>query len=67
MANRVPHGKAPIGAGRGKMDFKVLNRLMEDKHADPQKALKEFLGHTPLEVFAGAALGILIAFLMPLH
>ena len=29
MANRVPHGKAPIGAGRGKMDFKVLNRLMK--------------------------------------
>ena len=46
---------------------KVLNRLMEDQHADPQTALKEFLGHTPLEVFAGAALGILIAFLMPLH
>lgn len=46
---------------------KVLNRLMEDQHADLQKALKEFLGHTPLEVFAGAALGILIAFLMPLH
>ena len=46
---------------------KVLNRLMEDQHADPQKALKEFLGHTPLEVFAGAALGILIAFHMPLH
>ena len=27
MANRVPHGKAPIGAGRGKMDFKVLSRF----------------------------------------
>lgn len=29
------------------------------------KELKEFLGHTPLEVLAGALLGILIATLMP--
>ena len=29
------------------------------------KVLKEFLGHTPLEVLCGAALGILIAVLMP--
>ncbi|MCK4957055.1 MAG: divergent PAP2 family protein [Candidatus Cloacimonetes bacterium] len=28
------------------------------------KNLKEFLGHTPLEVFWGAILGILIAFIM---
>ena len=34
MANRVPHGKAPIGAGRGKMDFKVLNRLMKQVFGD---------------------------------
>ena len=34
MANRVPHGKAPIGAGRGKMDFKVLNRLMKQVFSD---------------------------------
>ena len=27
-----------------------------------QKRLKEFVGHTPLQVFAGALLGILIAF-----
>ena len=29
------------------------------------KELKEFLGHTPLEVLCGAALGILIAVLLP--
>ena len=29
-----------------------------------QKRLKEFVGHTPLQVFAGAVLGILVAFLM---
>mgnify|MGYP001623072036 len=30
-----------------------------------QKELKEFLGHTPLEVLGGALLGILIAMLFP--
>lgn len=30
-----------------------------------EKELKEFLGHTPLEVLGGALLGILIAMLMP--
>ena len=33
MANG-PHGKAPIGAGRGKMDFKVLGRLMKQVFSD---------------------------------
>ncbi len=31
-----------------------------------QKQLKEFLGHTPIEVMAGSMLGIIIAFLFPL-
>mgnify|MGYP001729518104 CR=1 FL=1 len=34
MANRGPHGKAPVGAGRGKMDFKVLGRLMKQVFHD---------------------------------
>ena len=29
MANHGPRGRAPIGAGRGKMDFKVLGRLLK--------------------------------------
>lgn len=29
--------------------------------------LKEFLGHTPLEVLGGALLGILVAMLVPMH
>ena len=29
MANPGPRGRAPIGAGRGKMDFKVLGRLLK--------------------------------------
>ena len=30
-----------------------------------QKELKEFLGHTPLEVIGGAIVGIIIAFVVP--
>jgi acid phosphatase family membrane protein YuiD len=30
------------------------------------KELKEFLGHTPLEVFCGAVLGVIVAFIIPI-
>ena len=44
---------------------KVLNKIVEEwEHADfghTDKRLKELLGHTPFEVFAGAILGIAIA------
>ena len=47
---------------------KVLNRLM--KHMpngdEPTDDLKEFVGHTPLQVFVGAMLGVAIPFLMAL-
>lgn len=46
---------------------KILNILVEDwekKHFEnTEKKLKELLGHTPVEVFAGAILGAAIAFL----
>lgn len=51
--------------------FDFLNEEIEeefDENTDTiiqQKELKEFLGHTPLEVLGGALLGILIAALMP--
>ena len=46
---------------------KVLNRLtLEQDWPQAQKNLKEFLGHTPLEVLAGAILGIALAFLVPI-
>ena len=35
------------------------------EEADSPKLLKEFLGHTPLEVLGGALLGILVAMAMP--
>lgn len=46
---------------------KILNKLVEDweknNFENTEKKLKELLGHTPVEVFAGAVLGALIAFL----
>lgn len=48
-----------------------LSQLSGDEEADiddlsDQKDLKEFLGHTPIEVLAGSMLGILIAMVFPL-
>ena len=44
---------------------KILNKLVEQweksDFTDTDKHLKELLGHTPKEVFAGAVLGIAIA------
>lgn len=45
---------------------KLLNMIMDQNllkldNREIQERLKEFVGHTPLQVFAGAILGILIA------
>lgn len=47
----------------------ILNKMLEDMHRKKKKVmteqrLKELIGHTPIEVFAGAILGIIIANLM---
>ncbi len=46
---------------------KILNQLVDNwgrgNFVDTDKRLKELLGHTPTEVFAGALLGIIIAVL----
>jgi uncharacterized protein len=44
----------------------ILNRLVKESsfkitRSDVQKDLREFVGHTPFQVFVGAALGIFIA------
>ncbi len=42
----------------------ILNKILEDKHKHipiGEKRLKELVGHTPVEVFAGALLGIVVA------
>lgn len=46
------------------MQAEVLNKIVEDLfqgHPISERKLKELLGHTPLQVFAGAFLGILVA------
>jgi len=45
----------------------VLNKMLDDiywKKRLDDKGLKEFLGHTPVEVFAGIALGIMVSLLL---
>ena len=47
----------------------VLNKIVEnirkkEGHTILEENLKELLGHTPLEVIAGAALGVVVAFIM---
>lgn len=46
------------------MQAEVLNMIVEDLfqgHPISQRKLKELLGHTPSQVFAGALLGIIVA------
>lgn len=48
---------------------KVINDMVElfthmGKDVDIEKQLKEFIGHTPLQVFCGAILGIFTAFVI---
>lgn len=46
---------------------RILNGMLEDMHKHKhiqEKRLKELVGHTPVEVFAGALLGIVIANMM---
>ncbi len=44
---------------------KILNKIVEsmrhEKLSETGEKLKELLGHTPVQVFAGAILGIVIA------
>ncbi len=46
---------------------RILNRLVEEwgkkDFSETEKKLKELLGHSPVEVFAGAVLGFLIGFI----
>lgn len=46
---------------------KMLNKIVKEMFTDTENAevhFKEFIGHTPLQVFVGAILGIVIAILM---
>jgi len=45
----------------------ILNKMLDDiywKHKLDDEKLKEFLGHTPIQVFVGAGLGIVVSLLL---
>lgn len=46
----------------------VLNKIIQDlyskEHTFKKERLKELIGHSPVEVFAGAVLGLLVAIFM---
>lgn len=66
MAFVVMYDAANVRKAAGEQ-AKILNYIMEHwKEMRPEflsKELKELLGHTPLQVFAGAVLGIVIGLL----
>jgi len=66
LAIIVMHDAMGVRLETGKQ-AKVLNELIEIFSIDPEKPLteeklKEFVGHTPLQVFFGALLGFVMAF-----
>ena len=65
VAAIVMYDAAGVRRAAGKQ-AKVINELVQEmkvEHTISEERLKELLGHTPLEVFAGALLGIGIAYL----
>ena len=63
LAIIVMHDAMGVRREAGK-HAKALNELfamMADSSEEPDLILKEFLGHTPLQVFFGALLGITVA------
>lgn len=59
-------------AGLHAKEINRMNKFFADKKQQPDihvknKELKEYLGHTPLEVLGGALLGILVALLVPIR
>lgn len=68
LALVVMYDAAGVRRAVGKQAI-IINKMIEDfqKKKDrklTEKRLKELVGHTPIEVFAGALLGILVAYLM---
>ena len=69
LALIVMHDAMGVRLETGKQ-AKVINNMIEMFQTvgagdlTPEEALKEFVGHTPLQVFAGCGLGIVAAILM---
>lgn len=49
------------------IELQIKGKKIESREELIDKDLKEFLGHTPLEVLAGAMLGIIIAMILPVR
>jgi hypothetical protein len=65
LAGIVMYDAAGVRRAAGKQ-ARILNKLISEyhsHHAVREGRLKELLGHTPVEVFAGALLGISMAYL----
>lgn len=64
LAGIVMYDAAGVRRAAGKQ-AKILNKLIAEyhtSHAVSEGRLKELLGHTPVEVLAGALLGIVMAY-----
>ena len=67
MTSVVMYDAAGVRRAAGKQ-ARVLNQIIESegKNINIQEKLIELLGHTPIEVFAGAIVGIVIASILHL-
>ncbi len=67
----VMHDAMGVRQETGKQ-AKILNNMMEmfenmqDARLDTEQKLKEFVGHTPMQVLAGLCLGLIVALVMNL-
>lgn len=66
LAMVVMYDATGVRRAAGK-NARAINLMMQKNNDIKEKiVLKESLGHTPLEVVAGALLGIIIAFIIPM-
>lgn len=68
LALIVMHDAMGVRRETGKQ-AKVINNMMDwfaqlDRDISPEEKLKEFVGHSPSQVFFGALLGILVGFII---
>ena len=64
----VMHDATGVRLETGKQ-AKIINELVEhlkDKRIADEEKLKEFVGHTPLQVLCGAVLGVIVAIIINL-
>lgn len=50
-----------LEAGKQAVVINQIIKVLENPNLNPEERLKELLGHTPLQVFAGFVLGVVVA------